>query len=127
MLVCLPLLPNLKLFLPNLNIPVIHIPSPFWALITIFPFLPHFHPFWVLTYIHTPYSILPRHPLTLLLKIKKRHTSLNSFQCSSSIHSPPHLPSCTHTMANGSKLDAKEKENKAKNPQKSKDQHVPSK
>lgn len=30
-------------------------------------------------------------------------------------------------MANGNKLDAKEKENKAKNPQNPKDQHVPSK
>ena len=56
-------------------------------------------------------------------KDQQRHTSLTSFPCSTSIRSP----SSTHILANGSTLDAKEKEHKAKNPQKSKDQHVPSK
>ena len=74
------------------------------------------------------------HPSTISIfstsspsKDQQRHTSLNSFQHSPYIRSPPHLPSCIHTIANGRKLDAKEKANNAKNPQISKDQHVPSK
>ena len=55
-------------------------------------------------------------------KYQQRHTSLNSFPCSPSITSPIsstyHLSSYTHTMANGSKLDAKDKVNQAKNLQK---------
>ena len=60
-------------------------------------------------------------------KDQQRHTFLNSLPYFPSICSPSHLPSCTHTMANGSKLDAKEKENNTKNPQNHKNQHVPSK
>ena len=60
-------------------------------------------------------------------KDQQRHTSFNSLQCSPSISSPYHLSSCTHTMANGRKLDGKDKVNQAKYPQKSKDHHVLSK
>lgn len=63
-------------------------------------------------------------------KVQHKHTSLNSFQFTihiSSINSPYHLSSCTHNVADGRKLDAKNKGNKAKYPHKSKDQHVTSK
>ena len=143
MLVGLPLLPNPKFLHANINVPIIHIPSPFWDLISIV-FLPSSFPSILGPYIPKPSpSSLPSilgpyiHPFTISnsstlsphipIKNQQRHTSLNSFQCSPSISSPYHLSSYTHTMANGRKLDAKDKVNQAKYPQKYKDQHVPSK
>ena len=108
--------------------PYIHIPIPSSLPSILGPYVPSPSPS-SLPSILGPYI----HPSTISMsstssshatsKDQQRHTSLNSLPYFPSIPSP----SCTHTMANGSKLDAKEKENKDKNPQKHKDQHVPTK
>lgn len=62
---------------------------------------------------------------------QQRHTTLDASQHSlstiPSIKSINPSPLCTNPIAIGSNLDAQSKNHKAQNPQKSKDQHVPSK
>lgn len=92
-----------------------------------------------LPYILGPYippSIIPItltsnsfHPI--INQDQPRHTSLKPFQhpnyINPSIRYPYHSSPSTNHVALGSNLDAKYKMHKAKNPQKLKDQHVPSK
>jgi len=104
-------------------------PSPFPYILGPYPSFPpsilgnYMHPYPILQSI-TPSPQIPQLD-------HQRHSSLNP-----SKHPPSVIPStippypscsCSHTMANRSKLDAKIKKHKSKKPQKSMLRHVPSK